>query len=272
MLAPPARGSRAAGKRVTRRPGRAAAACSTCRCPATRQRGAVHRRREPARRLRADRPRRRAEPDAHRLPRRARPHGRAPQRAAPATARRRAGRRPGDAAAELVATRSRPARCRGSWTRCRCSRSSPAWRAATTIVLGAEELRVKETDRVAAVVDALRPLGLRVKAPDDGFRIRGVPARPRGGHGGRRAATTASRCSARWRASSPARASRIEDAEAVAVSFPGFWSSSTRSPSELNRDRRHRRARRRGQEHGRAAARASGSASATSTRARCTAR
>ncbi len=46
---------------------------------------------------------------------------------------------------------------------------------------GAEELRAKESDRVEATVDALRGLGQHVFATEDGFRIRGVPTRPRGG-------------------------------------------------------------------------------------------
>ena len=46
---------------------------------------------------------------------------------------------------------------------------------------GAEELRAKESDRVEATVDALRALGQHVLATEDGFRIRGVPTRPRGG-------------------------------------------------------------------------------------------
>ena len=50
-----------------------------------------------------------------------------------------------------------------------------------SVVKGAQELRVKETDRIETVTNALRPLGIRISATDDGFRVRGVPARPRGG-------------------------------------------------------------------------------------------
>jgi 3-phosphoshikimate 1-carboxyvinyltransferase len=50
-----------------------------------------------------------------------------------------------------------------------------------TVVRGAEELRVKESDRLEALTDALRRLGVRIRAAPDGFRVRGVPARPRGG-------------------------------------------------------------------------------------------
>ncbi|HEY6029621.1 MAG TPA: 3-phosphoshikimate 1-carboxyvinyltransferase, partial [Gaiellaceae bacterium] len=50
-----------------------------------------------------------------------------------------------------------------------------------SVVEGAQELRVKETDRIETVTTALRGLGVRIAATEDGFRIRGVPARLRGG-------------------------------------------------------------------------------------------
>ncbi|HEX5225836.1 MAG TPA: 3-phosphoshikimate 1-carboxyvinyltransferase [Solirubrobacteraceae bacterium] len=43
-----------------------------------------------------------------------------------------------------------------------------------TIVRGAEELRVKESDRIAAVVDGLRALGGDIEATPDGFAVRGT--------------------------------------------------------------------------------------------------
>ncbi len=42
-----------------------------------------------------------------------------------------------------------------------------------TIVQGAHELRVKESDRIAGVVDGLRGLGADIEASDDGFLVRG---------------------------------------------------------------------------------------------------
>ncbi len=42
------------------------------------------------------------------------------------------------------------------------------------MVSGAEELRHKESDRIAAVVDALRALGGEVEALEDGFAVRGT--------------------------------------------------------------------------------------------------
>jgi 3-phosphoshikimate 1-carboxyvinyltransferase len=42
-----------------------------------------------------------------------------------------------------------------------------------TIVTGAEELKLKESDRIATVVDGLRGLGADIEATDDGFVVRG---------------------------------------------------------------------------------------------------
>jgi len=42
-----------------------------------------------------------------------------------------------------------------------------------TIVRNAEELRVKETDRIATVVEELRKLGAKIDATDDGFIVEG---------------------------------------------------------------------------------------------------
>ena len=50
-----------------------------------------------------------------------------------------------------------------------------------SVVRGAAELRVKESDRLETVKDALRPLGVRVETRHDGLRVRGVPSRPKGG-------------------------------------------------------------------------------------------
>jgi 3-phosphoshikimate 1-carboxyvinyltransferase len=50
-----------------------------------------------------------------------------------------------------------------------------AFAAGTTVVRGAAELRVKESDRIAAVVGALRALGARAEEREDGFAITGAP-------------------------------------------------------------------------------------------------
>jgi 3-phosphoshikimate 1-carboxyvinyltransferase len=91
-----------------------------------------------------------------------------------------------------------------------------------SVVKGAQELRVKETDRIETVTNSLRGLGVRISASDDGFRIRGVPARPRGGSmtsaGDHRVAMLGAIAGI-----SSKDGVEIEDAEAVAVSFPGFF-------------------------------------------------
>jgi 3-phosphoshikimate 1-carboxyvinyltransferase len=89
-------------------------------------------------------------------------------------------------------------------------------------VRGAAELRAKETDRIAAVATGLRALGAHVTDTPDGFRIRGVPARPRGGRmssaGDHRIAMLAAVAGLASRDGV-----RIEGAESVAISFPGFF-------------------------------------------------
>jgi 3-phosphoshikimate 1-carboxyvinyltransferase len=89
-------------------------------------------------------------------------------------------------------------------------------------VRGAEELRVKETDRIETVTNALRALGVRITASDDGFRVRGVPTRPKGGgmsaEGDHRLAMLGAIAGLVSR-----EGVEIEGAEAVAVSFPGFF-------------------------------------------------
>jgi 3-phosphoshikimate 1-carboxyvinyltransferase len=87
---------------------------------------------------------------------------------------------------------------------------------------GAEELRAKESDRVEATVDALRALGLHVQGTEDGFRIRGVPARPRGGRVQSRGDHRIAMLGAIAGLDSQ-EGVEIEDAECVSVSFPGFF-------------------------------------------------
>jgi 3-phosphoshikimate 1-carboxyvinyltransferase len=91
-----------------------------------------------------------------------------------------------------------------------------------TIVRGAAELRVKETDRIETVTTSLRALGVRIEASDDGFRVRGVPSRPKGGgmasSGDHRLAMLGGVAGLVSR-----EGVRLEGADAVAVSFPGFF-------------------------------------------------
>ena len=50
-----------------------------------------------------------------------------------------------------------------------------------TVVRGAEELRLKESDRIAGVVEGLRGLGADIEATADGFVVRGDGSRLAGG-------------------------------------------------------------------------------------------
>jgi 3-phosphoshikimate 1-carboxyvinyltransferase len=91
-----------------------------------------------------------------------------------------------------------------------------------TIVRGAGELRAKESDRIEAVVEALRRIGGHIRATRDGFRIRGVPARLRGGvvdsHGDHRLAMLGAIAGVASR-----EGVELQGADAAAVSFPGFF-------------------------------------------------
>jgi 3-phosphoshikimate 1-carboxyvinyltransferase len=89
------------------------------------------------------------------------------------------------------------------------------------IVGGAEELRVKESDRIAVLVAGFRALGIEAEERPDGFAIRGSGA-PAGGvadaHGDHRMAMAFA--VAALAANAP---SRIEGSDAVVISYPGFF-------------------------------------------------
>ena len=89
-------------------------------------------------------------------------------------------------------------------------------------VYGAGELRLKETDRIEAVVDALRAVGARAQAHEDGFSVTGVPTRPRGGRidarGDHRIAMLGA-VAGLWSRDGV----QIQDADSAAISFPGFY-------------------------------------------------
>ncbi len=91
-----------------------------------------------------------------------------------------------------------------------------------SVVSGAAELRQKESDRIEAVVDGLRALGAHIRATDDGFVVRGVPTRLRGGsldsRGDHRIAMLGAIAGLASRDGV-----EVGGAESVAVSFPGFY-------------------------------------------------
>ncbi|MFL6576850.1 MAG: 3-phosphoshikimate 1-carboxyvinyltransferase, partial [Povalibacter sp.] len=92
-----------------------------------------------------------------------------------------------------------------------------------TLVTGAEELRVKESDRIAVMAEGLKAMGVECEVLRDGMRIQG---RPEGfafsggkvdSHGDHRIAMSFTIAS--LRAAAPI---EIADVANVATSFPGF--------------------------------------------------
>jgi 3-phosphoshikimate 1-carboxyvinyltransferase len=90
-----------------------------------------------------------------------------------------------------------------------------------TVVRNAEELRVKETDRLAATVDGLRGLGADIEATGDGFVVHGEGKGLRGGridaHGDHRMAMLGAVAGLASR-----EGVEVVGMEAAAVSYPGF--------------------------------------------------
>ena len=92
----------------------------------------------------------------------------------------------------------------------------------TTVVRDAEELRVKESDRIATTCALLRAFGVRCEARPDGFTVEGAPDQPftpgrvhaDGDHRIAMAAAVAGLVAA-----GP---TYIDDADNVATSYPGF--------------------------------------------------
>jgi 3-phosphoshikimate 1-carboxyvinyltransferase len=89
----------------------------------------------------------------------------------------------------------------------------------TTIIRGAQELRVKESDRIAVMVAGLRALGARIEETPDGAVIEGGAL-----HGGEVDAQGDHRCAMALAVAGAIASSsvRIRDCANVATSFPGF--------------------------------------------------
>ncbi len=95
-----------------------------------------------------------------------------------------------------------------------------------TEIRGAAELRVKESDRIAAVVTNLRRLGVDAEELPDGLRVRGGTSPLLGRistHGDHRLAMAFGVLGAL-----PGSAVEIDDRDCVAVSYPSFWSDLAR--------------------------------------------
>jgi 3-phosphoshikimate 1-carboxyvinyltransferase len=90
----------------------------------------------------------------------------------------------------------------------------------TTVVSGAGELRHKESDRIATVVDGLSALGADIEATEDGFAVQGKGALPGGtldAHGDHRLAMLGAAAGLASRDGV-----EVRGMEAAAVSYPGF--------------------------------------------------
>jgi 3-phosphoshikimate 1-carboxyvinyltransferase len=98
----------------------------------------------------------------------------------------------------------------------------------TTVVRDAEELRVKESDRIATTCAMLRAFGIECEVHPDGFTVEGRPDRPlepgrvhaEGDHRIAMAAAVAGLV-----ASGP---TVVDDADNVATSYPGFAAALSR--------------------------------------------
>lgn len=91
----------------------------------------------------------------------------------------------------------------------------------TTIIRGAEELRVKESDRILAMATELRKMGVEVREFPDGLSITGageLRAAEVDSHGDHRIAMSMAVAAL----TAPGRTT-IHNASAVAISFPGFF-------------------------------------------------
>jgi 5-enolpyruvylshikimate-3-phosphate synthase len=88
-----------------------------------------------------------------------------------------------------------------------------------TVVTGAQELRVKETDRIAVMARGLAALGIKVEVLPDGLRIRGGAMSGGTIDSGGDHRIAMSFAIASLRASGPI---HVLDTANVATSFPGF--------------------------------------------------
>jgi 3-phosphoshikimate 1-carboxyvinyltransferase len=90
----------------------------------------------------------------------------------------------------------------------------------TTVVSGAGELRHKESDRIATVVEGLSAIGADIEATEDGFAVQGTGGLRGGrmaGHGDHRLAMLGAVAGLATR-----EGVEVDGMDAAAVSYPGF--------------------------------------------------
>lgn len=96
-----------------------------------------------------------------------------------------------------------------------------------TVITGASELRVKESDRITAVVTNLRAIGADAEELPDGMKIRGSKKALTGKvvtHGDHRLAMAFGILGA-----AEGNSIEVDDTDCVTVSYPRFWSDLTRA-------------------------------------------
>ena len=91
-----------------------------------------------------------------------------------------------------------------------------------TRVTGAGELRVKETDRIRAIVDMLHVNGVDARAQDDGFTVQGCGGAPPGGGCVETRQDHRIAMSALVMGTAAQAPVRVDDAGMIATSYPGF--------------------------------------------------
>jgi 3-phosphoshikimate 1-carboxyvinyltransferase len=103
----------------------------------------------------------------------------------------------------------------------------------TTVMRGLGELRVKESDRLAAMANGLRACGVSVEDGPDSLTIRGIGTRPRGG--GRIATNLDHRIAMAFLVLGMAaeRPVEIDDGSPIDTSFPGFVTLMNRLGAEI---------------------------------------
>ncbi len=97
----------------------------------------------------------------------------------------------------------------------------------TSVVHDAQELRVKETDRIKAITSELKKMGISAEATEDGFIIEGRSGTIKGAqvnsHGDHRIAMSLAVAALLAEGETS-----ISNPQAVDISFPGFWQEMVR--------------------------------------------